>query len=322
MALAVDKQELQNRIRETMGWEVEDIAVVTNTSEFMDIYRGQVVELGGKHYLILGDTCEGRFGLDNQPKFWVKTAVDLATGKKKIVKMVFHEEFIAHIGPLHIRCYRSPEKEARVLDLVKGDMRFMQGFSAFDEAGNTVRIIDFIHGESLYKYIIDLQQPHEEYLFTAAPKILKHVLQCMAGIQLLHANRLCHGDIRNDHIIIDKDTGDYRWIDFDLTQDYSDFDVWGIGNVLNFVIGKGINTFHQMHDSTAFSDKIKEGLVAEDASAFYEYRIMNLQKIFPYLPDPLNRILLHFTATAEKFYSSMAEVIEDVEAALIGISGD
>ena len=65
--------------------------VVTDTTEFFDIKRGDVLAVDGQSYLIRGHAREGRFGLDDEIKPWVKTALDLATGEKKIIKLVFYE---------------------------------------------------------------------------------------------------------------------------------------------------------------------------------------------------------------------------------------
>lgn len=317
MGIETEQEQLRVRIKEFVNWEPpETISIITDTTEFMNIYRGNVLRLNDVDYLITGDTYEPRVGLGDQPKFWVKRAIELSNGSDKILKLVFHEEFITHIGPLGIRCYRNPEKEANVLDLVRGDHRFMQGFSVLDDVENMIRVIDFIKGKSLYAYIMELGMPHEEYFFTKVAGILRKVSACFRAIKALHKNNLCHGDIRNDHIIIERDTGVYRWIDFDLTQDYSDFDVWGLGNIINFVIGKGIRTFHELNSSRTYKPHIKNSLSPDDASAFYRYRIMNLKKLFPYIPDKLNNVLLHFTISTERFYSSAEEVITDMEDAI------
>jgi hypothetical protein len=42
---------------------------------------------------VVADMREGRFGIDDQPKYWVKKAVELETGELRILKLVFHEEF-------------------------------------------------------------------------------------------------------------------------------------------------------------------------------------------------------------------------------------
>ena len=44
----------------------------------------------------------------------------------------------------------------------------------------------------------------------------------------------------------------------------------------------------------------------------YKSRFMNLKKLFPYIPDSLNNILLHFTKGVEIFYEHIDEVLEDL----------
>ncbi len=291
------------------------IEVVQDTTEFMDIYHGQVLRLEDQDFFVLGDLREARFGLD-EPKYWVKKCIDLKNGQTKIIKLVFNEEFIARIGPLRIRCYRDPQKESAVLDNIDGDQRFMQGYTLYDPKDNPVRIIDFIKGLSLYHHIFDLKMDHEEYFHTVFPKIFKKLLTCLEAIKELHNQGLCHGDIRNDHILIEAKTGLYRWIDFDLTQHYSDFDIWSLGNVLSFCTGKGLKTFHGVKKSGEFSDKIINSLTNEDASAFYNYRIINLKKLFPYIPHTLSHILLHFNVNTTLFYEQMDDLIADYKLAL------
>ena len=103
--------------------------IITDTSEFIRIDYDDIVVLDNSPFLIRHNQKEGRFGLDEQPKFWVKSAIDLSDGSKKIIKLVFHERFQARIGNLLIDCIRSPLKEARILDLVRGHVNFMQGYS-------------------------------------------------------------------------------------------------------------------------------------------------------------------------------------------------
>ncbi len=123
--------------------------VITDTTNFMQVDYGDVALLAGRPYLIRNNEREGRFGLDDEPKYWVKRSIDLISGETKVIKLGFLEEFQSRVGPMTFNFFRSPRKEATVLDLVRGDSRFMQGFSVPDEAGNTVRIIDYIVGKAL-----------------------------------------------------------------------------------------------------------------------------------------------------------------------------
>jgi serine/threonine protein kinase len=146
--------------------------------------------------------------------------------------------------------------------------------------------------------------------------ILHRLIESIEAIHLLHEHDLCHGDIRNDHLIIDRRNDRIRWIDFDLKQDFSDFDVWSIGNILAYVVGQGIRSFHQVLRSDEFSDSVKSSLTPQDASVFFNYRIMNLQKLFPYIPSCINDILMRFSVGTTDYYESLTEVAEDLGNAL------
>jgi serine/threonine protein kinase len=307
-------ERIESRIRELTGWRTyRRPNIITDTSDWMRILRGDVLRLEGRDFLVEGHRYESRFGIADQPKYWVFGAIDLETGEKKILKMVFLEEFHVHIGIFKIRCFRSPEKESKVLEMVRHDRRFMQGYTALDEKSNRVRILDYIKGESIFQYIYNIRKSHEQYFHEDLPPILYRLVDCMEAIQFLHDRGTCHGDIRNDHIIIDADTGEYRWIDFDLCQHVADFDVWSMGNILNYVVGKGINSFQIVLKSDQFSDKVKKSLRAEDASAFYEYRVMNLKKLYPYISDNLNDILMHFAFKPKGTYGTVRELIGDFQ---------
>ena len=287
------------------------LAVWTDTSNFMAIERGHVVELEGRLYLIRSNEHEGRFGIDDQPKFWVKHAIDLETGAGKILKLVFQEAFRIRVGALEFPCRRSAEKEARVLRLVRGDDRFMQGGVAQDARGNLVRVIDTIPGVDLLTYLQSVPLSHEAYCRTLLPGILRKVADCFAGIQRLHDAGLCHGDIRNDHLLIDRSTGAFRWIDFDLDQEAPDFDVWSAGNVLHYVAGKGFVVFREVVEARP---DLSGRLTRDDASAFFPYRVMNLRKVYPYLPENLNRVLCRFAIGTTERYRRIADIAEDLAA--------
>ncbi|MDD3732821.1 MAG: serine/threonine protein kinase [candidate division Zixibacteria bacterium] len=307
-----DIDKFIERIRELTGWQqVPRPSIITDTSDWTRIKRGDIMHLDNCDFLITGNRYETRFGIEDQPKYWVFSAFELATGRQKIIKTVFHEDFYVHISIFRIHCYRSPEKESRVLDLVRGDERFMQGYTSLDEKGNHVRIIDFIKGKALLNDIHENTKSHEQYFHEDLPDILKKLTGSLEAIALLHRFGTCHGDIRNDHIIIERDTGKFRWIDFDLNQHVADFDVWSIGNIINYAVGKGINSFHNVLKNSKFPAEVRQSLCSDDSSAFYEYRIMNLKKLYPYIPEKLSNILLHFTINPKCFYKNIEELLND-----------
>ncbi len=313
-----EKESILERIKEVAGWNinVSRFKIVTDTSDWMRIHRGDVIKIYGHYFLIKGNMREPRFGIDEQPKYWVFSAIDLSDASEKIIKAIFKEEFYAHIGILKVRCYRDVDKESKVLVTCKGDKRFMQGKTYFDEKGNNVRVIDYIHGTSFLNYIPNIPKQHKEYFYEDMPHILHKLYDSILAIKFLHDNELCHGDIRNDHLFIETETGDYRWIDFDLKQDVSDFDQWSIGNILSYAVVKGIMTFDRALKSKEFSDDIKNSLKASDGSAFYEYRIMHLRKLYPYIPERLSNILQHFTIQPIAFYSKIDQFVDDYKEML------
>jgi tRNA A-37 threonylcarbamoyl transferase component Bud32 len=108
-----------------------------------------------------------------------------------------------------------------------------------DVAGNLVRIIDFIPGLSLYEHLRREKMSHKEYDNQKLSKIMKSLIECIKAIAYLHKLGLHHGDIRADHIIIDKQTDTCVWIDFDYEVSDLKYDLFCLGNVLQQAVGKG-----------------------------------------------------------------------------------
>lgn len=303
---------IRERARCLVGAILPDRPIVwDDTTPFMSIERDHVISLGGSLFLVRCNEHEGRFGIDDQPKFWVKRALDLATGRMHILKLAFPEEFKIHVGGLEIRCCRRPEKEASVLEFVRGDGRFMQGRTVYDTAGNMIRIVDFISAVNLLVYLRSISLRHEEYFQTLLPGILARVVESLRAIERLHDAGFCHGDIRNDHVLIENGTGCYKWIDFDLAQDSLGFDVWSTGNILHCVAAKGFLTFR---DALEARPELAGRLSDGDASVFFPQRVMNLRKVYPYMPAGLNDVLCRFSAGARVPYEKISQVTDDLAA--------
>ena len=307
--------ELKERIESLSGRKVYGAPeIFEDTTSYMSILGGSVLRLGGDDFFVLGDTHEGRFGIDDQPKFWVKYAMDLTTGAHKIIKLVFYEEFETEFGFIKVRCRRSPEKESGILDIVRDNPRFMQGYTVLDPAGNQVRVLDFIRGKSLYGTLNDLDLPHEEYFHERLPDIMGEVIACVDAMAGLHGLGQHHGDVRNDHILIERDSGRFIWIDFDYSVNYSDYDIWSMGKVLTFVVGNGLHTFRAVSREPGSYPLLRGPLVDDDAVLLTKHRIANLRKLFPYIPKALNDILMRFAAGSHDFYEDLESVSADLRA--------
>jgi serine/threonine protein kinase len=284
-----------------------------DTTDFFCVEYDDVVVLKGSPYLIRHNAKEQRFGLEDEVKFWVKRAIDLESGDLKILKLVFYEKFLTHIGDIEFVCYRSPRKEARILELVAGHRSFMQGHAVTDAKGNLIRVLDFITGDQLTKFITNIKLDHEEYFFEQLPDVLNRFMSSIEAIRFLHDHGEKHGDIRRDHILVDRDDGRFRWIDFDFNYRHREnifgYDLFGLGNILVFLVGMGDVLVRDLADLNP--DALK-GLAEEDFNIVFHNRVANLRKIYPYIPVALNRVLMHFSIGTNVFYEHTSQLLSDL----------
>ena len=77
--------------------------IITDTSDFFQVDYNDVCLLDEIPYLMLNYTREGRFGLDDEPKYWVRKGVDLFV----VQKLLGHScpkmtQRYAHLGQDHL----------------------------------------------------------------------------------------------------------------------------------------------------------------------------------------------------------------------------
>jgi|WetSurMetagenome_2_1015567.scaffolds.fasta_scaffold138530_3 nucleotide-binding universal stress UspA family protein len=178
-------EKLKEMIAACVGAEKvpKQVFIHTDTSDFYRIDYDAVVVLGGRPYLVRNNEREGRFGIEEQQKYWVKRARDLTDGSTKILKLTFLERFQANVGGLSFECYRSPQKEARILEMVDGNLNFMQGHAVRDSAGNIIRIIEYITGKTFADFILELGSSHEDYFYNYFPAVLDEYIELVKAIQ-------------------------------------------------------------------------------------------------------------------------------------------
>ena len=313
--LPFTKEELQDLIANHLGPDrvPRQLRIIIDTTDFFRVDYDDVVILGRRPFLIRNNEREGRFGIDDEQKFWVKRAIDLMDGTTKILKLTFHERFLARVGELHFECFRSPQKEARILDIVKGHSKFMQGFSMKDSVGNVVRIIDYITGRTMADSVMGLGLNHEDYFYRYFPSVLDEYIELVAAIKFLHEHGEKHGDIRRDHILKDKHSGECRWIDFDFNYLHKEnmfgYDLFGLGNILAYLTGRGDVTDQQLKQS---GSPVFDQLTKNDMNIIFKNRVVNLKKVYPYIPEALNFILLHFSMSANIFYEDCDQLLADL----------
>jgi hypothetical protein len=286
---------------------------VKGTADFFRVDYDDVVVLGGVPYFVRNNEREGRFGLEDEPKFWVKRSVNLIDGSIKVLKWVFKERFEARIGSLVFECVRSPQKEARILELVRGREDFMQGTTELDSAGHPLRILDYIRGRTLSQIVPGLGADHEDYFYNHFPIVFDEYVGIVEAIGFLHGHGEKHGDIRRDHLIKDETTGRYRWIDYDFNYRHGEsrfaYDLFGLGNILVFITGRGdVTTNRLLRDAPGILDRLTD----DDVNIVFHNRVSNLKKVYPYIPESLNRVLMHFSAGAQVYYEMTEELLEDL----------
>lgn len=300
--------EHTNRVRDSAR-----IRVHHDTTNYLAIDYDDVLILRNHPFLIRHNEKEGRFGIDEQPKFWVRRAISLLDGRTRVIKMVFHEQFMARIGEIVFNCVRSPGKEARILELVRGHSNFMQGYSVMDPGGNIVRVLDFIKGRTLEAQVLKIPGSHEIYFHEFFPTILDKFIEISRAVDYLHQNGEKHGDVRRDHILLDQESGTYRLIDFDYNyahgENIAGYDLFGLGNVLGFIVGRGDVTMHEIN-RMKFKKMPRFG--SDDFNIVFNNRLSNLHKVFPYIPATLNDILLHFSRGSRLFYENVDQFLEDI----------
>lgn len=285
----------------------------TDTSNVFSIDYGDVILVNGKRFQVTGHERERRFGIED-PKFWVKKVIDLETGEKKIIKLSFFETFELLLGGVKINCFRNPKKEGEILSMVKGHPHFMQGWSYPDSKGNIMRILDIVQGPNFFIYLASLSMDHETYFNETFPKVLEHLIKVFDAIRFLHMKGFNHGDIRNDHIIVEQVTGNYIWIDFDYdfitNENPYGLDIIGLGNILLYSVGKGFHTKREISENTVLYGDLRDRVNPGDFSIINRRRFVNLKKLYPYIPDRLNDMLIHFSMGAEIYYESVQEIID------------
>ena len=158
---------------------------------------------------------------------------------------------------------------------------------------------------------------HQEYFERHLRWVLIKLSKALEAIGWLHTQGAHHGDIRRDHLFVDTGSGAWPWIDFDYKFEFRQnpygLDLFGLGNVLNYAVARRDVTYQWVRREFP---QAAEGLRPEDFSPVIKNRLMNLRKIYPYLPASLNNVLLHFSNGAAVFYERVEELMAELTPAI------
>jgi hypothetical protein len=172
-------------------------------------------------------------------------------------------------------------------------------------------------------HLHQLRMQHATYFRNELPGILARLPTVFAAIGFLHRNGFRHGDIRNDHIIVEKRSGRYVWIDFDYEFESPEnpfgLDLFGLGNILIYTVGKAFLTLYMIQKDTYTYKNLIDRLEPEDFSILHPNRLDNLHKLYPHVPLMLNNILMHFPVGAPITYESVDEIVDDLNGYLASL---
>jgi hypothetical protein len=87
------------------------------------------------------------------------------------------------------------------------------------------------------------------------------------------------------------------------------YDLFGLGNILMYLTGMGDVVYQ---DLKRVNHPCLDKLEGEDVNIVFNNRIANLKKLYPYIPDNLNRILMHFSKGAQIYYDNTVQLIDDL----------
>ncbi len=66
---------------------------------------------------------------------------------------------------------------------------------------------------------------------------------------------------------------------------------------------------------------IRSAITEDDFNIIFHNRIANLRKVFPYIPEALNRIFLHFSMGTKAYYDNTEELLDDLVRAADAVQG-
>lgn len=97
-------------------------------------------------------------------------------------------------------------------------------------------------------------------------------------------------------------------------------DLAGLGEVITNLVGMGGYFYADIKTNPMFKSVV-DCLQPEDFFILEQNRLVNLKKVFPYISERLNNVLLHFSGYATVYYESVDEVLDALRDALRDLHG-
>jgi hypothetical protein len=126
-------------------------------------------------------------------------------------------------------------------------------------------------------------------------------------------------------VLIHTDTTDFYRIDYDdvvvlVGRPYlvrnnereGRFGIFGLGNILVYLAGRGDVTVQNLKQNNSPAYNL---LFHEDVNIIFNNRLVNLKKVYPYIPDSLNLVMMHFSLVANVFYEDTLQFLSELQEA-------
>ena len=97
-------------------------------------------------------------------------------------------------------------------------------------------------------------------------------------------------------------------------------DLFELGSTLVYLVGRGNFYSDDVLTHPKLGRKVLNLLDDNDISLLAKNRIVNLKKLFPYIPSRLNDIGMHFAKGTPVFYDTVTELADDLEGCLATMS--
>ena len=281
------KELVKNTIRNIVA---SSRKIIEDTTKKKNV--GDIVRLGRARYRIVRS---------RHNTFHTKKARRLDTNE--YVWLKFHLAG-AQMGKMEAR--RIKKLQERPID------HFVNGQTFEDSKGNIVNIFEHIEGETLHEVIQGIKVGHREYFKDHFPDLALKLLDLARALQELHERlKITHSDIHLKNIIIQDGTRKPFLIDYDfpiMSERYSDIEELGLSLLdlaLKSTCAEGSHTLYDFPK-----------LEFTGGELWDEEVILNARKIYSYIPEDINNILLRFADDCENRYKTASEFADDLEKAL------
>lgn len=301
--------------------------------EFTQTGVGEVIEVDGVRYQVIAIPEERIYDELDAAHLFVRIVRTVGTREKRVLKVGPTMDLADTDEP----SIKSAVKESEILRLVQGNRGFVQGVGRVPTGCDFVLCdMEYMEGPTLPEWIKSMPQDHKTYYRDMFPFLAARFADAARALHELHeAGRISqseygyHGDMgQGDCLIYDQSRSTLRWFDLNLVllgdRNGVAEDINELGKIFRFIVGKRLHTvgtFAQHpelypHARVRPADFSREDLVDLGVDDLSLLPVVNLGKLFPYISDEVNALLMQFRGDGWDGFRSALELAEAIEAVI------